>query len=410
MKKRFMKNRPGKLCLIILIAVLFSVIPSLAVSQTVESAREKYESGDYQGALQELRLLLDDDAENLEAQSLLGEVERAMRQEQALKLKNLALVEINNRRFEEAYAYLEQALLLDPENNEARELYLSIHEVLQIEGESMEEMLERQQEEMTAIGEEIPEEPVGIPVEVPVEEPEMAEVEAEPEQEAAVIAETEPVSEEEIPRYDQIFIRGGLVFTFANSNNLDYVDSSVAMLGLHIDGRYYFKFWERRLGLSLDYIGDFLKLGGSEYVNIGTHRLNASVRIRTYFFERDYGRLIVGGRLNYQVFALNNRENLGVYNFTTVYGPSIGLFIEDPVLYRFWKKPFLKSFGMESEFNQLFIFGKDDDAPSTTEWYIGAYYDLKRYRFHTGYRFYRIRNDAVKETYNDIELGAGYRF
>jgi tetratricopeptide (TPR) repeat protein len=414
MKQKLHINRPGTLALLLLTGLLLSSSPAVTTAQTVESAREKYESGDFEGALQELQSILALDSENLEAQSLLGETELAMRRHEARALTDRALVEINNRRFDEAYEYLEQALLLDPENEEARELYLSIHEVMLVEGESLEDMLERQQEELSSVGEEIPMEEA--------EQPETAEAVPEEDAAAAVTAEDaekkpgekgaeqEPVAVETPSGYDRAFIRGGLVLTFANSNNLEYVDSSVTMLGIHLEGRYYFDFWERRLGLSLDYIGDFLKLGGSEYVNFGTHRLNFSVRLRTYFFERDYGRLTVGARLNYHLFILNNRESLGVYNFTRVYGPSLGFFIEDPVLYRFWKKPFLRSFGLESEFNYLFLLGGGSEAPSSSELYLGAYYDLKRYRFHGGYRYYGVRNDTVKETYNDIELGAGYRF
>jgi tetratricopeptide (TPR) repeat protein len=400
MKNKPLKNKSSTLPLFLLIGIFIFTIPSIASPQSIESARDKYESGDFEGALEEVQAILEQDSKNLRAQSLMSEIERAMKKVEAQELTERALVEINSRRFEEAYGYLEQALILDPENSQARELYLSIHEVLQVEGESMEEMLKRQQEELAVLEEE----PVGeVPAEV---EP----IEVEPEEEEE--PEPEPVEEKAplVRRYDRVSIRGGFVFTFANSNNLNYVDSSVTLLGIRLDGRYYFNFWERRLGLSLDYTGDFLKLGGSEYINFGTHRLNFSVRIRTYFFDRDYGRLTLGARLNYHLFLLNNREDQGVYNFTSLYGPSLGIFFEDPVIYRFWKVSFLRSFGFEGEFNYLFIIGQGADAPSASEWYLGAYYDLKCYRFHTGYRRYRIRNDDVKEAYNDIELGAGYRF
>jgi tetratricopeptide (TPR) repeat protein len=407
-------NNWRELFFIFILILLISMIPSVMLAQTVESARELYEAGNFEGALQELQSILADDVENLEAQSLQSEVQLALQRLQARELTEAALVEINSRRFEQAYAYLEQAILLDPENSEARELYLSIHEVLQVEGESIEEMLERQQKELTAVGEP----PPGEEMEGP--DTDISEETAAAAAAAVAVPEEQPVSEEkaapehtpveEVERFDTLFIRGGLVFTFANSDNLDYVDSSVSLLGIHLDGRYFFDFWEKRFGLSFGYIGSFLKLGGSEYVNFSTHRLNVSVRLRTYFFEEDYGRLTVGAILNYHLFILNNRETLGVYNFTRVYGPSLGFYIEDPVLYRFLKKPFLRSFGMETEFYRLFMIGKGSEAPSATEWYLGAYYDYKRYRFHTGYRHYRIRNDSVKESYNDIELGVGYRF
>ena len=113
-------------------------------------------------------------------------------------------------------------------------------------------------------------------------------------------------------------------------------------------------------------------------------------------------------RINYHVFLLQNREDLGVYNFTRVYGPSLGVFVSDPVIYRFVKKDFFKNVRFEGEINYLFLLG-NKDAPSTPEFYIGTYYDLDRYRFSLGYRRYTIRDSDIKESYNDIEMSAGYK-
>ena len=208
MKNYSIKCKSTTLSFLLLIGALLFITPSIALPQSIDSAREKYESGNFEAALHELQSILTEDSENLEAQSLLGKVELAMRKEQAEELKRRALVEINNRRFEEAYGYLERALIVDPENSEARELYLSIHEVLQVEGESLEEMLERQQEELTTVGEEIPSEALEKleAVEKPrivkepeaVEEPEAAE---EPEEAAAATEpEERPVEEEDMAK------------------------------------------------------------------------------------------------------------------------------------------------------------------------------------------------------------------
>jgi hypothetical protein len=182
------------------------------------------------------------------------------------------------------------------------------------------------------------------------------------------------------------------------------------LLGARLDGRYYFDFLSRRFGLSLDYSGNLVKMSGDDSIKFSAHRLNTSARFRHYFFENDFGRLTVGGRLIYHLFLLQNRENQGVYNFTRLYGPAFGVFVSDPVVYRFLKKNFFRNLGFEGEFTYLFLIGGGDDAPSSPEFYIGSYYDLKRYRFSLGYRRYTIRTSDIKENYNDIELGAGYRF
>jgi hypothetical protein len=268
-------------------------------------------------------------------------------------------------------------------------------------------VLERREEELSAL-EEAEEEPVTeispeeegvVSEEVPAEEKEPAHEEA---------AAPDEIQAER--RFDRALVRGGPVFSFAGSSNLDYVNDRVGLFGLRVDGRYYFDILKRGLGLSLDYTGGFVKLGGDELVNFGTHRLNFSLRYRMYFFERDWGRLTLGARLNYHLFMLNNREPLGVYNFTRVYGPSFGLFFEDPIVYRFWKREFFKGFGFEGDFNYLILVGQGKDAPRVSELGLGLYYDLKRYRFNLGYRRYTVKNDAVRESYNDIELMAGYRF
>ena len=336
MRERAKRTGTGLILRLFIALTLASPSPR-ALAQIIESARERYEQGDYAGAEEELREILEEDSENIAAQSLLREIELRRKREEAAALTERALIEINSRNFKEAYAFLERALLLDPENRRARELYLSIHEVLEIEGETVEEMLDRHREEMAVI-EEAAEEPVTEVVAV-----EEAPVTERPEEEPPeiVMEEPSPPPEEEIERlYDQAFIRGGLVFTFANSNNLDYIDSKVVLLGIRFDSRYYFDFLKRSLGVSFDYTGDYLKLGGDDNINFGTHRMNFSVRYRFSLFERDYGKLTLGARMNYHVFLLNNREDQGVYNFTRVYGPSLGVFVEDPVIYRFWKAEF----------------------------------------------------------------------
>ena len=119
--------------------------------------------------------------------------------------------------------------------------------------------------------------------------------------------------------------------------------------------------------------------------------------------------MTVGARAGYHFFTLQNLKSEGAYNFTRIYGPSFGIFLSDPVIYRVLKKDFFKNIGFETEINYLFLLGQAG-APSAPELYMGAYYNLDRYRFSLGYRFYSIRQESVKENYNDIELGAGYLF
>jgi tetratricopeptide (TPR) repeat protein len=360
----------------ILLAGLILPIPLYSLS--IESAREKIKNEDYEEAIKELNTILESDSENVEAIELLGEIEKIGNKKRAEALTAKALVEIDNRRFEAAYKYLKEAIVIDPENLKARQLYLSIHDVMKVEEESI--ALEATGEEKKT---------------VPGE------------------AEAAPLSEEEKqkapPRYDTAIVKLSTSYDFANSNKLSYLDSRISMIGARVDARYYFDFFEKRLGVSVDYTVYPLKISGDERIKFIAHRVNASGRFRMFFFEDGPQRLTVGARLNYHFFTLQNLLEQGAYNFKQIYGPSLGIFISDPVVYRFVKNDFFKNFGLEGEFNYLFLIGQGA-APSSLELYLGAYYDLERFRFSLGYRLYSIATEAINETYNDIEVGAGYRF
>lgn len=379
MKQTREQRRKRQKASILVLFVFLLLVPLLAVAQSIESARKKLEAGDYAGAEEELNQILEEESENIEARALLSEIEKMRKKEKAELLTQRALIEIDNRNFETAFLYLEEAILLDPENIRARKLYLSIHEIAKVEEES-------RQEERTAVsqGESKEEEPKELPKQ-------------EEETETSALKEGE------------FIVRVSTILTIANSNNLDYFDSKVSLLSGRVDTRYYFKFLDRRFGLSLDYSGSFLKASGDENIEFTIHRMNVSARFRTYFFDDRQSRMIAGARLNYHLFILHNRAEHGVYNFTRVYGPSLGVFISDPVVYRFLKKKLFENLGFEAELNYLLLL-KRGDPPKALELSIGSYYDLSRFRFGLGYRRYSIRNSDVKENYNDIELSVGYRF
>jgi hypothetical protein len=406
--KEYKKLKKLSLLLPILIFTLLLLQVS-AFCQTIESAREKYENKDYTGAEQELNAILESAPENIEAQTLLNEVQRIQKIVESQKLTERAISEINDRNFELAFNSLEEAILLDPENAQARELYLSIHEITEIEEESIEDLIEK--EELVALKEEeerMAEEEAAQPEELvkPEEMVQPEEMVLPDEEQVAVHVEEKEASE---GRYNRAIVKVSPTYTFANSNKLNYVNSSVSMIGGKFDGRYYFGFLQRRLGVSFDYSGYLIKTQGIEDIHFLVHRMNVSARFRYFFLEETYGRLTVGARAGYHFFTLQNLKSAGAYNFTRIYGPSFGIFLSDPVIYRFLKKDFFKDVGIEMEFNYLYIVGQAG-APSAPELYIGAYYILNRYRFSLGYRFYSIRQENVNENYNDIELGAGYTF
>lgn len=355
-------------------------VPMPGKCQSLESAEQKLLNEDYAAAIEELEAILKADSENIDAISLLNEVEQKSRQKRSAALTQRALGEIENRRFEAAYEYLQQAILIDPENDQARRLFLSLYEVGEIEEESV---------LMAA------EEAVAAAV-VPAGESEAGTEEA---------ASLPPPP----PQYDTALVKLSTSYTFANSNKLDYIDGRVSLIGVRVEGRYYLDFWEKRIGASVDYTVYPLKTYGDSRIQFVVHRANIAARIRTYFFEEQDYKLTVGAKLNYHFFTLQNLAEAGAYNFKQIYGPSIGIFVSDPVIYRFVKNDFFKDFGLEGEFNYLFLMGQGT-APSSLDLYLGAYYNLDRYRFSLGYRLYSISKESINENYSDIEISAGYRF
>ncbi len=393
-------QRKGKIAFILLITAFagLTVLPASLFPQTVDSARERFKSGDFAGAEEELKAVLESEPDNIDALTLLDEVQREVKRKKAEVLVEKAMIAINNRNFKQAYAFCEQAILLDPENTRARELYLSIHEVEEIEKKSLEEQIAREKE--TAVHE-------GEKSEKPPERETGAE-------ESSGVSAAETASgkrkpPEQKPEYNRALIKIATAYSFTNSNNLDFIDSRMSLFGGRFDGRYYFDFMKRRLGISLDYIGYYIKTSGDESINFSVHRTNVSARYRMFFFQTDGLALTAGARLNYHLFLLQNRESEGAYNFTRVYGPSVGVFFSDPVLYRFIKKDFFKNIGFEGEMNYLFLIGKGS-PPRSPEFYIGSFYTLKRYQFGLGFRSYSLKTSDIKETYRDIELSAGYTF
>ena len=342
--------------------ILIQLSTSNSFAKSLKSARKKFDKKNYIAAEKELKSLIKSNPDDYEARKLLKKIDAVRKQKESKKLTQNALLEIDNKNFKKALSILEKAILLDPSNDRARDLYISIKDVVKIEKKSVTDNKREKKEEAIMTGR------------------------------------------------NKYYFNGGVSFTFAESDNVDYFKTDITLLGLRLDGRYYFDYLGRRLGLSGDYTGYLIKTTGNENILFLTQRLNATVRFRTFFFENPNGKLTVGARLNFHYFNLQNFKGRGVYNFINIYGPSFGVFVSDPVIYRFFKNSFVRSIGFESEINYLFMPGKGASSPSVIDLYAGGYYKLDRFRFCLGYRLYWIGSDNVKESYNTIELSVGYAF
>ena len=430
-------NRPlvSMMKVFVILTTLFIFSPLMLRCQTVESAREKFLAGNYEEAESEIKSVLEKEKGNIEAENLLLEIERARKKKQSFLLTKKALLEIENRNFEEAYNLLKEAIIQDPENEEARKLYLSIHEIAEIEKKSLENII-KEEVSKSKITEEVQiakkietQGEVGVEVSAETQEKSKskeAEInkpgEIEPAEKVEQPKKIEPARpvEKIIPpekpepgkpkkRRNHAYIQVTSAYTVANSNNLDYVNSKVSLLGGDVFGYYYFNFLKEHVGISTNYSISFLKLKGEDVVDFLVQRVNASVRYRAFLFEKDENlKLTVGAMLGYNLFSLHSKTEYGVYKFTTLYSPGFGFFISDPVIYRFIKNKIFENLGFEGELNFVYLFRKG--APYSLDIYSGAYYDVARYRISLGFNTEIIKDREVHERYNNIQIGSGYRF
>ena len=306
------------------------------------------------------------------------------------------MLEINDLNFKKALELLKEAIILDSSNEQARELYITLIEVNEIEQESIEEEIQMAQVEIA-----VEEGQEGSTAEIS-ESVEISDG-------GELLPGTQKPAHEEIVKPRNILsVEMAPIFTFARSNALDYINSNVSMLGLKLDSRFYFLL-QRRLGLSLDYSGNFIKTAGDDSIDFLVHRVNVSTRFRLFLFETSGSRLTAGARVSYHLFSLQNKMNEGAYNFKTFYTPSFGIFLEDPVIYRFVKKKFFQNLGFGGQADVLFIPGQEGSSMlSSIEFYLGTFYNLKQFSFSLGYRQYRIMQQQISEIYHDIELGVRY--
>ncbi len=404
-----------------IIFIFFSAFSLSAFSQSLETATEKYNAGDLTGAEEETKALLKKDSNNIDAIELLNRIETAIKKNKSEVLTKKALIEIDNRNFNTAFDYLKQAILLDPENDKARELYLSIKEVTDIEQTSEEEQknLAAKTAAPTAPGKAAV--VSSAPARAGETAPGISQGETalgnKKEQPAVITPAIKAEKQAPLPKKTPsekkkqgniVFLKLSPSYTFAYSNNLSYIDSHVSFAGSRLEADYFFDFLMRLVGISLDYSGLFLKATGSQYINFMVHSLDASLVLRLFMLKDSFGNtMTLGTKLNYHFFYLYNLASAGVYDFVNLYAPSIGIFISDPVISRIIRIGFLKNLGFEGSFNFLYLIGQAN-APYSYVYYTGLYYKLNSFKFTAGFRSRTITDSSTLEIYNSIEAGAGF--
>lgn len=392
----------------LMLSMLLLVFSLSAFAQSIETATEKYNAGDLAGAEKDAKALLEKDSNNIDAIELLNKIEKTVKKNKSEVLTKKALIEIDNRNFNSAFGYLKKAILLDPENNKARELFMSIKEVADIEQKSEEEQKNLAAEPGSVKSPGVSQGKVTL--KNTKEQPTATTPQTKANEQLIGAASQTGAAKrapENKPQGNIAYLKLSPSYTFADSNNLDYIDSHVSLAGSRLEADYFFDFLMRLVGFSLDYSGLFLKTTGSEYINFMVHSLDASLVLRLFILKDSFGNaMTIGTKLNYHFFYLYNLANSGVYDFVNLYAPSVEVFISEPIISRIIRIDFLKNLGFQGSFSFLYI--GQANAPYSYEYYAGAYYNIGSFKFTAGYRSKAIEDSSTREVYNSIETGAGF--
>jgi len=216
--------------------------------------------------------------------------------------------ELNRHNFDSAMNLIQKAIKLNPSNEKAKGLYVNLREFIR----SRQQIVVKKQDTKNGL---VQTKPSSTPNPDKNEEPEKIGT--------------------EIPEKNGVgYLQFGLQYSFGSSNYLDYINSSVQMVGGRIEGGYFFGKNETTFGFSADYSWYPLKIKGNTAIDITIHKMDAFLCGRTSFFPQNDQSLIVGIRAGYHYFLLQNNKNEGVYYFRQVAGPAVGLYFADPFFSR----------------------------------------------------------------------------
>ncbi|TAL30360.1 MAG: hypothetical protein EPN93_19780 [Spirochaetes bacterium] len=288
--------------------------------------------------------------------------------------------ELSRHRFADAYRLVQRAVMLDPANSEAKDLYMSLYELIDDPENRVIQTPEPRRAEHSAI--------VAQPK---IESPGVRTV-------------TVPAVDVRAPASGDRYVKLGFLYAQGESDYLDYVDSTVRLLGGRAEAGYYFQNAGPSFGLSADYTGYLFKTRGDPRIDILVHRLNVTVARREDFFG-GYGRpLVVGVRAGYHLFLLQNRNTEGAYYFRELNGPLVGFFFSEPLFHRFWKNDLLKPMGVEGGINFVPVMKRSDFARAF-EYNALLTCDMTTVRVSFGWRSYQIDNGETRERFSGVETG-----
>ena len=254
-----------------------------AIPLSLDQVEILYNGGKLEEALDAVNLYLEQNEGDPQAIQLKEGIELDLNLTRSTELTTQALLLIDVDEFEQARALLGEALIADPGNTLAMELYVSLSDI--VKAESVQEDIPQAEgtEDVTPVV------AAGTAVVIAADSDEET-GEGAPSESTGSTESPSPASEEkeeeskEKSRSKTPFgFSVGPRLTFANSNYLT-LDSGVTLMGVKADAWVFLPFWETRLGFSATYTGDLFKLSGSDAINFSTNRIKGLALIRTWIF------------------------------------------------------------------------------------------------------------------------------
>ena len=367
--------------LLIIILIFISLVTIYSEDSDVsQSIKELINKGEYDEAL----LLTDEylltNNNDIEIKRLRIEVVKQINILESKRLTEESFYYIDINDFPSAFKLIEDAVRLDPDNKSAFDLYLRLQEVAIVEEDSVIEEEKIVEQERIIEEEKIRE---AKKAEEKAQE-EIIEKESKDAKETQVveIADSTTKSSEVSSLKEKDIANNFINFhipvsaVFSDSNASEDISSNLILGGSGIKLEYSPPFMRNLLWFSGAYSADFYTLSGDDRVSYIIHDIALSAAARISLFPGPNNTITeLFLRAGYSYFRLDNSEDEGLYFFTSIYSPTAGILIKEPILNRFFDNNIIKNFLFRFSAD-LWLVPIDDDRIILTDFEFGIDYTI----------------------------------
>lgn len=260
---------------------------------------------------------------------------------------NRALDYFGEGNYEEAIAVLENVLAVDPENERASDLLISIKELYEMEkGTSS-------SEEENSIETQRPD----FSINPSIEEPEVSEPEEELEKPDFSIRDDDEnlILPEETRTFLEFSLFPSLVHSWSIGEDAVVFPAEGSYSGsINVSGEYYFPFLDRIIGAAGGYTLFMLDPDWGDFPDGLLHVLDGMISFRTFFLEEIDKRIIFELSAGYRGYFSQGYEFYDIQE-NSLHSFNMGVNLEGPFLYQFINREPLKNIIFDVQMNLLFF-------------------------------------------------------